>query len=429
MTSKRDQVNQVLSRLLPSFDEPDIFKPVIRGKKQKKASGVFISSSSGQAKGLRKASVYKQGSGLTPVKKAQDLVNHSAEVLIKVDKASTGIKTKGHLMEAAMYIARNGALDVEDSDGNLLIKETARGVIDIWSDLNGIQEAATEKDPAVARRFIVSCPSGTDPQKVLSAARQFGQEFFKDSGFDYIMVLHHKSENTPNEPDHPHVHFLVNAMSDYGERLNIRKADLKFMRERFAAIAQSRGIELNATDRSVRGKDAKGKSIERYYHEKRLKQGKGKPHPYQVEREQALVSALSGEKPLKEHPNLTKAKKRRSKIKEDAKAAVSELRASGEKSLVDLADKLERYYQDMPNLRSSQERLLEALQLPDEQRRAMVLEELNKLMVTKIEALARDPNSELNQLLSAKQEQKRQAQKWAIDRKKKELSKTKGLER
>ena len=60
------------------------------------------------------------------------------------------------------------------------------------------------------------------------------------------MVLH-------TDQPHPHVHLVVKAMSEDGERLNIRKATLRDWRQEFARHLREQGIEGNATERVVRG--------------------------------------------------------------------------------------------------------------------------------------------------------------------------------
>jgi len=62
----------------------------------------------------------------------------------------------------------------------------------------------------------------------------------------YVMVLH------TDEP-HPHVHVVVKAVSEQGERLNIRKATLREWRREFARHLREQGIAANATMRAVRG--------------------------------------------------------------------------------------------------------------------------------------------------------------------------------
>jgi hypothetical protein len=56
------------------------------------------------------------------------------------------------------------------------------------------------------------------------------------------------------------VHVIVKAMSESGERLNIRKATLREWRRQFAANLRELGIEANATERAVRGETRTRKS-------------------------------------------------------------------------------------------------------------------------------------------------------------------------
>ncbi len=62
----------------------------------------------------------------------------------------------------------------------------------------------------------------------------------------YAMVLH------TDEP-HPHVHVVVKAVSEQGERFNIRKATPRDWRREFARHLRAQGIAANATDRYLRG--------------------------------------------------------------------------------------------------------------------------------------------------------------------------------
>jgi hypothetical protein len=53
---------------------------------------------------------------------------------------------------------------------------------------------------------------------------------------------------------HPHVHPVVSAHRREGGRLNIRKADLRRWRERFAEQLRSHGVAANATPAQLRGR-------------------------------------------------------------------------------------------------------------------------------------------------------------------------------
>ena len=62
----------------------------------------------------------------------------------------------------------------------------------------------------------------------------------------YVMALH------TDEP-HPHVHVVVKAMGEQGQRLNIRKANLREWRRGFAKHLNDLGVAANVTERTVRG--------------------------------------------------------------------------------------------------------------------------------------------------------------------------------
>ena len=88
-------------------------------------------------------------------------------------------------------------------------------------------------------------PKGTPPEKLLLASRDFAREEFAFK-HRYAMVLH-------TDQDHPHVHLVIEAVSEEGTRRNIRKATLRKWRQGVAQHLRAHGIAANATDRAVRG--------------------------------------------------------------------------------------------------------------------------------------------------------------------------------
>ncbi len=64
--------------------------------------------------------------------------------------------------------------------------------------------------------IILSMPSGTSPQRLLAACRDFSREEFALK-HRYAMVLH-------TDQAHPHVHLVVSAYNREATPLNIRKA-------------------------------------------------------------------------------------------------------------------------------------------------------------------------------------------------------------
>ncbi len=324
--------------------------------------------------------------------------------------------------EAADYIARNGKVDLEDENGNTLSRADLHSIVNDWcvdQEVPQTQEdllktkKEEEKRPADARRIVISCPKGSDPEAVRKAAKEFAEEFFKATGYRYVFGIHCKSEEIPNEPDHPHVHFLIKAINAEGKRLNIRKADLLLMRERFVIIARKYGIELNASSRTVRWESEKVKNIERYHHEKRQadfnhqahqstdkgakktedekrkaaqakehirkrkskekkeqsqaqkwafsrkKQAK-KPqtHPYSKERTQEVIDALKSSQNLKEHDAIKKAKKIREEVKKNIYDYAQEIKSSGSKVDKKLASELEKMERQYKSVKSAQQSII-----------------------------------------------------------------------
>jgi len=88
-------------------------------------------------------------------------------------------------------------------------------------------------------------PARTPPGLVLKAVRKLARDQF-GSTYRHALVLH-------TDESHPHVHVVVKAVGEQGERLNIRKATLRDWRRDFAANLRELGVAANATERAVRG--------------------------------------------------------------------------------------------------------------------------------------------------------------------------------
>ncbi len=185
-------------------------------------------------------------------------VRRVPEVMVKVlpKPANTLAAVRKHLG----YIGRRGELDLETDDG-----ETVRGtrvgkdLVEDWdldldeyrrkTDLTGTRG----REPArLVHKVIFSMPAGTPPEKVLAAVKNFAREEFALK-HRYAMALH------TDEP-HPHVHVVIKAVSEQGERLHIRKSSLRYWREEFARHLRALGVPANATQRYVRGETSPRKS-------------------------------------------------------------------------------------------------------------------------------------------------------------------------
>ena len=348
---------------------------------------------------------------LSSREKASGIAKGRTEVLIKFDKASAGIRTGGHLKAACDYIMRHGELDAVDQNGELLDRSEAMQRMGQWiTD----QEIPADKEdharPADARRCIISCPPGSDPAAVNAAALKLGKEVFGQQGFEFVMAVHYRDAAHPKEPAHPHVHLLIKAVNADGRRMNIRKADLRYMRERFAVIARDYGLNLNATSRAVRGRTAKAKTQARFHEEKRRQSqaqkwaidrrkkelAKAKLHPYEKERRDELVKALKTGTELTDHPVLAKAKLTRRQVMQNMADYIKELKNGSAEDQI-LAAEMEKKLKTMPQVESVQQQ---------------------KLRIARRKAA--EIIKQKQQAQGQHKPKQSQAQKWAIDRKKKQ---------
>jgi hypothetical protein len=184
-------------------------------------------------------------------------VRRAPEVVIKV---SGGARTLGGVERHLAYLGRQGKLAMELDDGQALAgKGFQSDVIHDWNlDLEARARYAQRsiraagKPPKLVHNILFSMPPGTRPDLVLKAARKLAVHQFALK-HRYAMVLH------TDEP-HPHVHVVVKAMSERGERLNIKKATLRDWRREFAENLRELGVWANATERAVRGEPRASKS-------------------------------------------------------------------------------------------------------------------------------------------------------------------------
>jgi hypothetical protein len=178
-------------------------------------------------------------------------VRRVPEVMVKV---SGGAKTTRGAEAHFQYISRQGELEVETDDGERLQgKDVAAMLVEDWdleidAGLNRwrAMERGGRRQTKLVHNIILSMPSGTPPNRLLAASRDFAREEFALK-HRYAMVLH-------TDQAHPHVHLVVGAYNIEGTRLNIRKADLRRWREHFARHLRQHGIAANATPAQIRGR-------------------------------------------------------------------------------------------------------------------------------------------------------------------------------
>jgi type IV secretory pathway VirD2 relaxase len=177
-------------------------------------------------------------------------ISRSPEVMVKV---SGGANSAAGVIAHLRYIDREGKLEIETDEGRRTMGKGAEAQIAAGWDLESLKAETRGpyrrrggRTPAkLVHNVILSMPKGTSPEKVLSASRDFAREQLALK-HRYALVLH-------TDQDHPHVHLVIKAVSEQGERLNIRKATLREWRGVFAQHLRAHGIDANATERAVRG--------------------------------------------------------------------------------------------------------------------------------------------------------------------------------
>jgi len=183
-------------------------------------------------------------------------VARTPEVMVKVLPA--GANSVAAVRQHLAYVGRQGEVELQTDDGQRLRdRDAPADLIEDWdldlaecqSGLGGLQG---RRAPKLVHKLVFSMPAGTPADKVLVATRGFcsAQLALKHR---YALALH------TDEP-HPHVHVIIKAISEHGERLNIRKATLRQWREEFANQLRRVGIAANATPRFVRGETRPRKS-------------------------------------------------------------------------------------------------------------------------------------------------------------------------
>jgi len=273
------------------------------------------------------------------------------EVMVKV---SGGARTLAGVERHMDYVSRKGELGMESDTGERL---RSRGfeadLIRDWNlDLEAHQRQnqrsirAGRKPPKLVHNVIFSMPPGTPPEAVLLAVRKLAVEKFALK-HRYAMVLH------TDEP-HPHVHLVVKAMSERGERLNIRKATLREWRQQFATNLRQLGVAANATERAVRGETRTRKSDGIFRASKRGES----THMRDLVQRVAADIAKGSVTPEQGRVKLSATRK----VVVDGWRAVSDrLKDDG---YAELAKQVDIFIDRMPSVQTEKERVLEQLRRP-----------------------------------------------------------------
>ena len=171
-------------------------------------------------------------------------VRRTPEVMVKITNRASSVQGMGAVRRHLRYISRNGRIELEDQDGQIISGVVAlRDLAEAWHLGGwGIPEESPRRE---VFNVLLSMPPGTDRQAVREAARAFAAEDFGD-GRRYVFAAH-------DDEAHPHVHLSVQVRGSDGRRLNPRKQDLQRWREHFARQLREHGVDANATPRRARG--------------------------------------------------------------------------------------------------------------------------------------------------------------------------------
>jgi hypothetical protein len=268
------------------------------------------------------------------------------EVMIKV---SGGARTVRGVATHLEYLERHA--DIETDDGVVFAdKGHARELLDDWNlDLHAQRRhtqrgiAAGRRPPKLVHNLVFSMPTGTPPDKLHRAVRKFALEKF-GAQHRYALALH-------THQGHPHVHMVVKAMSERGERLNIRKATLREWRADFARYLREFGVEANATERAVRG--CSGRTLKTPIY-RAARHGESS---FLRARAESVARELrsGGLKPEAGHAQLSATRR---EIVDGWRAFGAAVERAG---LRDLASHLQRFIERMPEARTDRQKIAEQM--------------------------------------------------------------------
>jgi hypothetical protein len=285
-------------------------------------------------------------------------VRRVPEVMVKVlSRGGQDLKAVGRHIDY-LREREEGELELETDDGRRLSGEHAtKELIEDWDiELEGhrnraelgVREGGSKK---LVHKLLFSMPAGTPPPKVLEAVKNFAREEF-GLKHRYAMVLH------TDEP-HPHVHMVLKAVSERGERLHIRKATLRHWRQEFARQLRALGVEANATERAVRGESRKSQKDGIYRAALR-----GDSTHVRARTESVAAEILNGY--FRVEAGKSKLIETRKDIERGGRAVGDILAAQGQ---LELAGQVQRFFDQMPPPTTDREAIAAAVISSARQRR------------------------------------------------------------
>ena len=274
-------------------------------------------------------------------------VARTPEVMVKVLPA--GANSVAAVRQHLAYVGRQGEVELQTDDGQRLRdRDATADLIEDWDlDLavcqSGLGGWQGQRAPKLVHKLVFSMPAGTPADKVLVATQGFCREQLALK-HRYALALH------TDEP-HPHVHVIIKAISEQGERLNIRKATLRQWREEFANQLRRVGVAANATPRFVRGETRPRKSDGIY---RAARRGAS---THMRERVEAAAVALRTADRVGE-PGKLRLRESRRELEREWLATSEALRSQGQTAL---AEQTRHFVRSLPPARTEREWLMAGL--------------------------------------------------------------------
>lgn len=164
---------------------------------------------------------------------------YSREVIVKI---TGGAQSKQGIKGAVYYMSHEGQLEIVDANGiTYKGKEQVEDAVGLLQENAACQlNASQQKQGKLTHNMVFSASKmvGVKKEDMLKTAALTLKEKYPQNYF--VMSYHDETKN-------PHVHVVLNIHKDTGERINIRKEDLRDIREGFCKNLITLGYDVEAT--------------------------------------------------------------------------------------------------------------------------------------------------------------------------------------
>ena len=289
--------------------------------------------------------VAKKAPGAKPTryssKDTYSVVKKATEVMVKVSGNGKGAAHAGAHLD---YISRNGKLELEDENGDLIKgKQEVKELLADWmSDRGKVKENTRD-----TTHIVLSMPKGTNADSVKEAARNFAKKQFSDN-HQYVFALH-------TDADNPHVHLAVKNLGHDGRRLHVKKGDPQKWRTTFSKELNRVGVDASATHRSVRG--VIKKPVKQAIHHIREK---GQPSKTDIAKIKEAVDEYRG-KAKSQKPWEKKIIERQTHVRKSWLMASKELLKSKDTDDTKLGESILKFVNAMPPMKTERHQMLETV--------------------------------------------------------------------